>query len=240
MLNSMDFVVVANDKCRKMAGQIVDDERKIHVIPAFIPPLDIPSLPPDGPIMQLKKKHRYLISSYAFNLSFHQGEDLYGIDMMIDLAARLTNDGLDFAFCLLLPNVNDIEYFNELTARIKALGIQDRFLVVTEPVRTASSLWRESSLVIRTTNTDGNSLSIPESLAVGVPVLASDCVPRPEGTLLFKSRDLEDLYLKTRDALSRLEEAKEQALLFRAEDNAIKLMELYKSLVNEDARGHRE
>jgi hypothetical protein len=49
-------------------------------------------------------------------------------------------------------------------------------------------------MVIRPTNTDGDSLTIREGLYLNKIVLASDVVQRPEGTKLFKTRNAMDLF----------------------------------------------
>ncbi len=63
------------------------------------------------------------------------------------------------------------------------------------------SLIKKSALTIRATRTDGDSLSIRESLYSGVLVIASDVTTRPEGTIIFKNEDVEDLEHKIELAL---------------------------------------
>lgn len=46
---------------------------------------------------------------------------------------------------------------------------------------------------LRPTNTDGDSFSIWEALYLGIPVIASDATQRPDGCVLFKNRNLDDL-----------------------------------------------
>ena len=41
-----------------------------------------------------------------------------------------------------------------------------------------------------------------ECLALGVPAVASDCVERPQGTVLFRTRDLDDFEVAVRKALT--------------------------------------
>ncbi len=46
-----------------------------------------------------------------------------------------------------------------------------------------------SDCYIRATTTDGDSLSVKEALSIGKPVIASDCVDRPEECTLYKTAD---------------------------------------------------
>jgi hypothetical protein len=47
--------------------------------------------------------------------------------------------------------------------------------------------------VLRTTNTDGDAISIREALDLNKIVIASDVVKRPQGVKLFKTRDVNSL-----------------------------------------------
>ena len=47
--------------------------------------------------------------------------------------------------------------------------------------------------MIRATSTEGDSLSVREALESGVRVLATDCVDRPEGVVLFRYNDADSL-----------------------------------------------
>lgn len=103
-----------------------------------------------------------------------------------------------------------------------------RFIFITDPLKEASSLWQVSDLVIRATVTDGNSLSIYEALSIGIPVIASDCVPRPEGVVLFRTRDFDDLYRKVKTVLLNVEEFKTKTKDLNIKNNADEIIKLYK------------
>ncbi len=232
-INTINYIIVDSQKCYALAEQIVENKSKIVVIPEFIPPLEIPDLDEQSKIIQLCQKHTFLLSSNAFQISFHQGIDLYGIDILIKLTARLSNENIDVAFCFLLPEIGDNNYFFKLKEEIMRLNISDRFIFITNPLKEASSLWKHSNLVIRATNTDGNSLSVLESLYVGTPVIASDCVPRPEGVVLFKTRDFDDLYEKTKNVLLNIDKYKNKVKSVYIENNAYKMISFYKSILKE-------
>jgi glycosyltransferase involved in cell wall biosynthesis len=68
----------------------------------------------------------------------------------------------------------------------------------------------QSDIVLRPTNTDGDSLTIREALFLGKPILASDVVARPPGTIIFKTRDVQDMIQKLEQLLSSLESFRAQ------------------------------
>jgi glycogen synthase len=55
------------------------------------------------------------------------------------------------------------------------------------------ALMRASDVVVRSTFADGDAITVREALDIGVPVVASDVVPRPAGTVLFLTGDPVDL-----------------------------------------------
>ena len=59
-----------------------------------------------------------------------------------------------------------------------------------------------SDIFVRTTLSDGDAISVREALALGTPVVASDVVARPPGTLCFKTGDASDLVSKIDSLLS--------------------------------------
>ena len=67
-----------------------------------------------------------------------------------------------------------------------------------------------------------------------MPSVASDVFPRPEGTVLFKSRDIDDLTLKVKDVLENYEQHREKLAALKPEDNFTKLFEVYRGLIGDD------
>jgi glycosyltransferase involved in cell wall biosynthesis len=68
--------------------------------------------------------------------------------------------------------------------------------------RTCLALIARSDAFVRPTLEDGDSISVREALALGVPVVASRVGMRPEGTILFRPGDAEDLAEKLEVALA--------------------------------------
>ncbi len=161
------------------------------VVPAFLPPTDID----EDSIKEIKKwgsQFKYVLSGYAYRLSFYEDEDLYGIDMMIALVNRMVSEQINVGLILLI-NLEEDAYLEKLKREIVRLNLQDNInLVDINQGIDAVALWKYSDVYLRPTNTDGNSISVMEALHMGTTVVASDCVERPEGCVLFKNRDADD------------------------------------------------
>jgi glycosyltransferase involved in cell wall biosynthesis len=85
----------------------------------------------------------------------------------------------------------------------KSAGVQERMECFGElPHPAALALLKGSDLFVRPTLTDGDAISVREALALGVRCVASDVVPRPKGTRLFRSQDPADLVAQVVRALN--------------------------------------
>jgi glycosyltransferase involved in cell wall biosynthesis len=83
-----------------------------------------------------------------------------------------------------------------------------------------------SDIFVRPTYSDADAVSVREALALGTPVVASDVVRRPEGTLCFKTGDAGDLAAKIESLVSEsgaLRHVPSQS----AENGIHRLLELY-------------
>lgn len=117
------------------------------------------------------------------------------------------------------------------TAAAQAAGVSDRVAAFGElPHDQALALVKASNLFVRPTSADGDSISVREALALGVPVVASDAAARPPGTRLFRAGDSRALATALLAAVGATPPA------VPAPDAGRALMALYESLT-EEGRG---
>jgi len=207
----------------------------IEVISSFIPPVvkeeDIMEIPKE--VWDFIDSHTCVISSNAFRISFYNNQDLYGIDMLIELCANLKQyyPRIGIVFCL--PDIGDYEYFNKMKQRIAEKGIENNFLFQTKPCQFYPILMK-SDVSVRQTNTDGDGISIREALYFKIPVVASDVCQRPEGTILFENRDIDDFTSKVMNVLGNYEEHKKRMDEVKLENNFQKILKVYKTTGRHD------
>jgi glycosyltransferase involved in cell wall biosynthesis len=227
-LKHLHGVVVDSEHCRTLATRLWGGKTPIHVIPEFIPPAEVPPLD-RAELIDLRARCRYLLASNAWQAAVYRGRDLYGLDMLIELLSRLVHErGLDVGLVLLLPGAGEAGAPPALQEQIHAARLERHCALVTEPLAESSSLWRAADLVVRATNTDGNSLTVLEALAVGTPVVASDCVERPAGTVLFRTRDQADLETRVTEVLADLSAHVERVRGVAAPSSAAAFAALYR------------
>lgn len=194
-LQNVTAVVAVSDElveASRRAG--VPAERIIHQ-PGFFPPS--PQRPGDDGLSYEQRafvaRHQPLIAANG-KVNWYQGVDLYGLDHLVEMMGRLRTGhpkiGLVISFWDHLPA--DEPRLEELRRRAAALGVEDQILFHTSPWPFVPVL-SHADLFIRPTATDGDANSVREALYLGVPAIASDVVSRPEGTVLVRTRNLEDL-----------------------------------------------
>jgi len=170
---------------------------KISVIPPFLPPQRNDQVSEEIPcsVWSFIDQHHPLITANAHKLVFHNGEDLYGIDMCVELCDFLRSSYPDIGLIFCLPDVGNQDYLIRIQRRIEELGLAQSFLIVNERIEYYPIL-AQCDLLVRPTNTDSYGVSVAEALYLGVPAVASDVCKRPSGTVVFRSRDSEDFRRK--------------------------------------------
>ena len=113
------------------------------------------------------------------------------------------------------------------------MGLKEKILLYESYDEEFWPILARSHIFVRPTNTDGDAVSVREALFFGLRTICSDVTYRPEGVILFKNRDIEDLKEKVIDALDHvkkkgIKKTQDNDLSF---SNAQQIMELYKRLL---------
>lgn len=150
--------------------------RNAVLLPAFIPPLREEPLPAEvRELLEQKRAEgcRIFATNASGRISTPQGQDIYGIPFLVDYFSKRRDS---FLFISDPTAAYYALYDHESPApNIRFIPFPHSFYALT----------KEADVVVRATATDGDSLSVKEALHLGKPVVATDCVSRPEGTFLF-------------------------------------------------------
>lgn len=199
-LRRVDKVVLVNKHLRGtyLSGGFSLPDTTVEA-PAFIPPLvdEEPEILGSYPheVRRFVDTHAPLLTANAFSIVVHEGVDLYGIDLCIELVRGLVGDFQNIGLLIAVAANGDADYVEDLERRIVSYGLGDRIMFM-KGNRQLWPLFRKSQLMIRPTFRDGDAVSVREALSLGCPVVASDVVPRPEGVAVFHNRDLQDFQEK--------------------------------------------
>ncbi len=224
--------IVVNQEIKEKLINIGIKSEKISVIPAFLPPTiikkDSEVIPSE--IWDFINNHHPILSANAFRVKFYNNQDLYGIDMCIDLCTNLKKNYPQIGFVFCLPDIGNNEYFTKMKNKISMNGIDNNFIFVTQPYQFYPILLK-SDLFVRPTNTDGDAISIRESIYFKIPSVVSDVVPRPTGTNLFRNRDSHEFALKVEDVIKNYKKYKMELENLEVENNFDGIKKIYQKLI---------
>ncbi|HEY8396663.1 MAG TPA: glycosyltransferase [Flavihumibacter sp.] len=193
LYNCCDLVISVNDE---ILDRVTIKKHKAAVQYAFLPPVmkEEKELPARVQALLAKQKEagKKIIVSNAWRLDRFNDQDVYGVDMCIEAVRKIRESGIPVHFIF---NVATIDMYgpayDAYQQQIRDLNLEDAFSLINEELSFVK-LMEQADIVVRPTNTDGDSLSIREALFLDKPIITSDVVKRPDGVILFRNRDQED------------------------------------------------
>jgi glycosyltransferase involved in cell wall biosynthesis len=174
-------ITVNHEQKRLLQTKFKVPEKRINVIPAFLPPTDVEQMAPIP-------DHRLpIVLAAGFAIP------IYGYEILLNALESLKNRGQLFKAYLVFYTETDPSY--EAKIRRQAEQLRVEILGSMTPGEFASLLMR-THVFVRPTFTDGDSSAIREAHWAGAHVLASDCVKRPKWSHCFPTGNSHSLALK--------------------------------------------
>lgn len=224
LLFASKIIVVNEDISRKIKN------KKCIVVHAFIPPNieNEKNLPKEVLDILEQNRHKKIIVNNAFKLVFYNNEDLYGLDLIIDVARAVKMEKKNYKIIFVVTSKEEkLNLYEHYSRIITEEGLNEIISLIPYPLSFVR-LMIESDLVIRSTNTDGDALTVREAIYLNRPVIASDVISRPKGTILFQNRNSKNLFVKIKDTLNK--EKKTNSNIQTNDRNAI--IEQYRLLIS--------
>lgn len=234
-LKKIDKIICVNPANTQELLELGFEENKIVTLPAYIHPIestnDYFKLPLN--IREFLESDGFLICANGC-IRFYNQQDLYGLDMLIELMKKLVSNNKDIKLIFAVldvhgQNPNEKRYYKQLKKRIQKSGLEEQILLFEVEDTEFYPILKKCNLFIRPTNVDGYGVSIAEALHFGIPSIASDVCKRPDGTILFNSRNQQDLYVKVCDVINNYERYKGRIENINLEDTGMKLVEIYQN-----------
>ncbi|MCI3147610.1 glycosyltransferase [Bacillus cereus] len=238
-LKKIDKVICVNQSLLDELILLGMDNSNMTVIPGYIHPKeyeeDVMAIPQN--VHNFIEKSPFLITANGC-IRFYKEEDLYGVDMLINMMYKLKNQGVKahLLFALLdkkSQTAEEREYYKELQDRLRKLDLEENFMFYEVENTELYPILQKSQLFIRPTNTDGLGVSIAEALYYNVPSVASNVCNRPQGTILFQSRNDLDLYRVVNDIICNHSRYVKRISKIEIKDYSNELVAAYKEIINE-------
>lgn len=181
-----------------------------------------------------KEKNEKIITANG-NIRFFNNEDLYGLDLLIELIHLLKKDGYKVSLLFALlgygnQTQEERNYFEELENRIKKYQLDKKIFIYKVKDTEYYPILDKTDIFIRPTNTDGYGISVTEAIYLKRPAIASDVCQRQKGTIYFKSRDIKDLLEKTKLVLNNYNEEKNKLKEIEVKEYYKDVLEIYKKV----------
>ena len=129
-----------------------------------------------------------------------EGRDLYGIRWSLESFLTHFGNHAQVGF-VAITGSQDQKRFGELLEIGRG---KENVLIISGDYDLLSVLAASQSILLRTTSTDGDSLSVREALELDRPVIASNAVERPLGAVTYKYGDREDFERKLDSQIGNL------------------------------------
>ena len=185
---------------REIANGIADlkiPRDRIQIKPAFIP-VEPPQVPIPAEIQNWVDRHSPIMTSTLFF------RPEYGFELLLE-AFRVLKQRHPGIGCLAMGSG---ENRDDAAALAASYGLGSSvFLAGDLDHELCLSLISRSAVFVRPTFRDGDSISVREAVALGVPVVASDVGTRPESVRLFEPGDVDEFVKQVEEALAQQDES---------------------------------
>lgn len=185
-------IICVGDEIRDAAISLGTPVERTEIAPACLA-TEVPDASLNPQLNAWIERHQPLLSTTLF-FRPEYGFDLL-IRALINLRRRYPAIG-----CLVMGSG---EQFAEGRSLVRQAGLEDNILLLGDvDHETCLAVMSRSQVFVRPTLQDGDSISVREALALGVPVVASRVGARPPGPILFHPGDVNDLLCKIDQAIA--------------------------------------
>jgi glycosyltransferase involved in cell wall biosynthesis len=185
-------VVCVNAEISRVIGDLGVPDNSLEIAPAFLP-VEAPDVAVPEEIEKWIERHSPVLSAAMFF------RPEYGFDLLVETLSKLRGTHREIG-CVVM---GDGEHRAEALALVQGAGLGDAVLLAGDvDHEQCLALMARSDVFVRPTLMDGDSISVREALALGVPVVASNVGTRPGGTLLFQAGNVRELVAQIAAAVS--------------------------------------
>jgi glycosyltransferase involved in cell wall biosynthesis len=215
-----DRVVCVNAEIATAIAGLGVEPGRVAIVPAHLAAGGSGAPVPEHLELWLATRRPLLSTTLSFRAE-------YGFEVLLAAVARLRADHPDLG-CVVLGGGP-----GEAAARreVERQGLAGAVLLAGDVAHAlCRTLIARSDLFVRTARADGDSLSVREALALGVPVVATAVGARPAGCVLFEPGDEAGLAAAAGPILGRSTLAPARASTAAAGDGFEALLDVYRQL----------
>ena len=229
-LQTADFIFPINrDGVASLMKMGVPEER-ISWMAAYVPPSsdDLDFVLPSNLQTFLDEHHPVLVSQGSFG-AFTGKKHIYRFDLLAHAMVALRETYPQIGLCTMISNNLNSKHREEIMGLRDSLGLTLAWYIYEGDPMPAACVYKQCDIFVRPTETDGDSVSIRECLAMGVPVVASDAVVRPEMCSLFATGSVAGCIAAITEQLADYEAACQPLKSMAQPDYLLELIAYYRA-----------
>jgi glycosyltransferase involved in cell wall biosynthesis len=227
--NAAAVIGVSEELCDRI-NKIGVSKEKIHHIPGYISPPNIKIYTPTEIDEFYNNKFPKLITSGQI---VKNRNDTYGLWSLIDVIGQLSKYYKNIGLLIFAYEIIPLgqEPYQLMGDYIKAKTLEKSILIYKSNTEMWPSI-KKADIFIRNTLIDGDANAIREAISLGVPVIASNCVRRPEPAITYPLHRYDILVNKLIDMVKNIGHYKKSTSEIKIKDNSEELIRLIKNLLN--------
>ena len=223
-LRRLSHVIAVNKEIEKWFGQVGVEAMRVRLIPPYAVPASPPDVKAPEPLQSFLAKHEPVLVSVGGL------EPEYDVPLQLE-ALRQIRDKFPQAGLVVVGGGTLKE---DLARRVATEPFGEHVLLCGDLARDVTlRLIADADVMLRTTLYDGDSISVREAIHFGVPVVASDRAPRPDGVTVIPAQDLTSLTKAIEHCLQQAERLPSRAEAI--EENLQAIVKLYEKVVQESS-----
>lgn len=233
-LSRSKAIIATNEYIKEGLIQAGVISSKIEVIPAFIPPVEM-GTEEDIPIEVrdfCQNKRPILVANGAFVTI--DGKDVYGLRLMLNVVRVLIKDFPELALVVYMRAGADSEKdkFADVIEYAITHPLKNNVLLFPSKGEFCS-VFSIADIFLRLTTSDGDSNTVREALYFGIPVIASDVIPRPCDCIVYSHEKEERVAGLIATVIRNLDKEKKKLSDIASCNGAELLIEKYRQLLAE-------
>ena len=219
-----DHIICVSNKISESLFALGIPQTRCSIIPAFSIEEDLPTVTFSSELNDFITRHHPLMSSLGYNFEKYYGYEL-AIKALQKLRSAFPNIGL-----IIMGGDKEEESYTSLIESFDRESLQNVFFTGGLEHDCTLNVIKKSDVFLRPTYHDGDSISVREAIALGIPVVASDAEVRPKEVFLFKKGDENDLSMQISKILPKGVVAKYREKQITNEANLLDIHEIYRRL----------
>lgn len=243
-LNKISYLIVVNPQIKEWCIQNNILKEKIEVIPSYINPSidkqDYKKIDEQvWSFIEERREEKNLLITANGNVRFYNNEDLYGLDLLIELVKSLREKKYRVSLIFALLGYEEHSnkeriYFEKLLNKIKEYSLE-KFIYFYKVKNTEYyPILEKCDIFIRPTNTDGYGISVVEALYLKKISIASDVCIRADGTILFKNRNIKELLFQVENIIKNYKIERKKLNNIEIKEYFEEILKIYKVLINKE------